>query len=172
MNNLGELVKFYKSGEKDAAVEIINIFKPIINKYKRNSYCEDMDNELILFMITVLEKMPLRDELLNDEKYLFSYILKSLKNKYVRINQKSYLKYKNELSNCDVLDYSQYELLQCDVEFKDMIKDLSNREKNILNKRYLYNLNESDIARELNTSRQYINKVHKNALNKLKKMYN
>ncbi|WP_347449171.1 sigma factor-like helix-turn-helix DNA-binding protein [Terrisporobacter vanillatitrophus] len=172
MNRLGELVKLYKNGEKDALVEIVDIFRPIINKYKRNSYCEDMDNELIVFMITVLEKMPVRNDLLDNEKYLFSYIFKSLKNKYMRINQKSYLRYKNELLNYDVLGYYGHESLQSDVEFQDIIKDLSNREKDILNKKYLYNLNESDIARELNTSRQYINKVHKNALNKLKVLYN
>lgn len=171
MNKLGELVKLYKNGEKDVLVEIVDIFRPIINKYKRNSYYEDMDNELIVFIITVLNKMPIKEDLLNNEKYLFSYILKSLKNKYMRVNQKNYLRYKSELLSCDALDYQGHESLQSDVEFQDMIKHLSIREKDVLNKKYLYNLNESDIARELNTSRQYINKVHKNALNKLKVLY-
>lgn len=172
MNRLSKLVKLYKNGEKDALLEIVDIFRPIINKYKRNSYCEDMDNELILFLITILEKITLREELFNNEKYLFSYIFKSLKNKYMRINQKSYLKYKNESLNYDAIEYREYELLQSDMEFQDIIKDLSTREKYILNQKYIFNLNESDIARELNTSRQYINKVHKNALGKLRNMYN
>lgn len=168
MNKLGDLVISYKSGEKEALIEIVKIFKPVINKFKRNSYCEDMENELILYMITLLEKMPIREEFLRDEKIIFSYIFKSLKNKYIRTNKKYYDKYSSERADDEFLNYKDYYLLESDVEFQDMIKDLSHCEKNILNKRYVSNLSESDIARELKTSRQYINKVHKKALHKLR----
>ena len=40
------------------------------------------------------------------------------------------------------------------------------------NKKYIYNLSEADIARELNISRQAVHKTHKRALNKLKNIYN
>jgi RNA polymerase sigma factor (sigma-70 family) len=172
MRKLGDLVVIYKNGEKEALMEIVNIFKPVINKFKRNSYCEDMDSELILFMITLLEKMPMREEFLKDEKVVFSYIFKSLKNKYIRVNKKHYIQYNRELPNEEIFNYKEYYSLESNVEFHDMIKDLSDCEKNILNKRYIYNLTESDIARELKTSRQYINKVHKKALTKLRTTHN
>lgn len=171
MHKLGDLVVLYKSGEKESLIGIINKFKPVINKFKRNSYCEDMDSELILFMITLLEKMPVREEFLKDEKIVFSYIFKCLKNKYMRVNKKYYNQYTREFVDDDILNYKEYYLLESDIEFQDIIKDLSDCEKNILNKRYVCNLSESDIARELKTSRQYINKVHKKALTKLKNIY-
>ena len=53
-----------------------------------------------------------------------------------------------------------------------MIKMLNESEKNIFIKKYVNDLSESDIARENNISRQYINKTHKNALKKIRKIYN
>lgn len=172
MKKLGKLVRQYKDGDNDALIEIIDVFKPVINKYSRNSYNEDMENELVLFMITLLDKMPVREEVLNNDKYVFLYILKSLKNKYIYINKKSYERYSNELLNNEYLNYHDYESLESDIVFYDMIKFLSDVEKNILIKKYIGNLSESDIARKFNTSRQYINRTHKKALNKLRKMYN
>lgn len=172
MCKLGNLVKRYKEGDKEALLGIIDIFNPVIQKYDRDSYCEDMGSELVLFMITVLDKMTIREDLFKEDKYVFSYILKSLRNKYISANKKSYIRYSKESLNNDFLNYQEYELLESNIIFNDMIKDLNDIEKNVLNKRYISNLNESDIARGLNTSRQYVNKVHKKALNKLKKMYN
>lgn len=127
-----------------------------------------MENELILFMITVLEKMPLREDLFKDDKYVFSYILKSLKNKYICVNKKSYFRFNNEVLNNEIFDYTESESIKSDIIFQDMIKGLSECERKILNKKYVFNLTESDISRELKTSRQYINKVHKKALGKLR----
>ena len=172
MQKLVDLVRNYKNGDKDALIKIINIFKPSINKYKRNSYCEDMDSELTLFMITLLDRMPIREEYLKDDKYIFSYISKALKNKYIRVNEKHYIKKIDDVPPDDFLNYSEYGSLESNVVFYDIIKDLSDNEKNILNKRYICNLTESDIARELKKSRQYINKVHKRALSKLRETCN
>ena len=39
-------------------------------------------------MITLLDKMPIREEFFKYDKYVFSYISKLLKNKYIRVNEK------------------------------------------------------------------------------------
>ncbi|XAM53788.1 hypothetical protein TVTCOM_39570 (plasmid) [Terrisporobacter vanillatitrophus] len=122
-------------------------------------------------MITMLEKVSKREDILKDDKYLTLYILKSLRNKYIEINKKNYNVYSNEIPSDKFLDYSGYDNLESDMVFYDIIKNLSSCEKNILIKKYIYNLNESDIARELNTSRQYINRTHKKALSKLRNIY-
>ncbi|MGL5713068.1 MAG: sigma-70 family RNA polymerase sigma factor [Paraclostridium sp.] len=168
MNKLVNLVMTYQNGDKDAFIEIINIFRPALNKFKRNSYCEDIDSELILFLITLLEKLEMRERFLEDDKYIFSYIFKSLRNKYIRINKKNYSTYSFELLNDEFSNFNISEYLETNVEFFDLIKGLSSCERNILDRYYINNLTESDIAKELNTSRQYINKTHKKALNKLK----
>lgn len=172
MQKLGDLVKDYNNGDKNALVEIINQFKPAINKYKKESYYEDLDSELTLFMINILGKISMREDILRDDKHLRFYILKSLKNKHIEINKKSYTIYSSEIPSDKFLDYNGYELLESDIVFYDIIKDLSICEKHILTKKYIHNIKESDIARELNTSRQYINRVHKKALSKLRDSYN
>lgn len=171
MKKLRELVKDYNNGDKNTLVEIINEFKPAINKYKKESYYEDLDSELTLFMMNILDKISKREDILKDDDYLRFYILKSLKNKYIEINKKSYNIYSSEIPSDNFLDYSGYELLESDIVFYDMIKKLNIYEKDIIIKKYIHNLNESDIARELNTSRQYINRVHKKALIKLRDTY-
>lgn len=172
MCKLGNLIKIYNDGDKEALIEIIDKFMPVINKYKKESYYEDIDSELTLFMINILEKVSEREEILKDDKYLTFYILKSLKNKYIEINKKSYNIYSSEIPSDNFLDYSCYELLESDMGFYDIIKNLSVFEKDILIKKYIHIMNESEIARELNTSRQYINRIHKKALNKLRNTYN
>lgn len=171
MNKLCNLIELYKKGEKESIVDIIDIFNPLLNKFKRDSYYEDIENELILFLITLLNKISDDKKTFLEDKYAFSYIHKSLKNKYIDLNTNGYLLYNKETNNDLIFNYKGYEDSFNNIIFHDMIKDLSISEKNIINKRYVYNLSEADIARELNISRQAVHKTHKRALTKLKKIY-
>lgn len=171
MNKLCNLIKLYKKGEKELIMDIIAIFNPLLNKFKRDSYYEDIENELILFLITLLDKIPSDKDFFTEDKYAFSYICKSLKNKYIHLNTNEYLLYNKETNNDLILNYKGYEDTFNNIIFHDMIKDLSISEKNIINKKYVYNLSEADIARELNISRQAVHKTHKRALSKLKNIY-
>ena len=51
MSKLCNLIRLYKEGNKDYLIDIINIFNPVLQKFQRESYCEDIENDLILFMI-------------------------------------------------------------------------------------------------------------------------
>ena len=172
MSKLCNLIRLYKEGNKDYLIDIINIFNPVLQKFQRESYCEDIENDLILFMIMLLDKMPIENEFFKEDKYAFSYIYKSLRNKYIYLNKKGYALYCNEINNDEVLNYNGYEDIFNDVIFNDMIRELSIAEQNIINKKNIYNLSEADIARELNISRQAVHKTHKRVLNKLKNIYN
>lgn len=167
MNKLCNWIELYRKGDKEVLVDIVKLFKPLLKKFERNSYCEDIESELILFIITLLEKMP-EGQTFKDDKYAFSYIYKSLKNKYIYINRKGYTIYNHEVSNDIALNQQGYYETFSDIVFNDMIEGLTTSEKNIMYKKYIYNLSNADIARELNVSRQAVYKIHKRALDKLK----
>lgn len=171
-NKLYYLVKRYRECDKDIIVEIIDIFNPLINKLQRDGGRDDIKNDLILFMFEVLYKIPLEKEVFKSDKYIISYVKKSLVNEFIRLNKincrnnnmessldESYLQ-----SNLSTNDYDK-------VIFNDMIKNLTNSEKDIFYKKYVLNYLESEIAKSKNITRQAVNKAHKNAIKKLRKDY-
>ncbi|MBO3444971.1 sigma factor-like helix-turn-helix DNA-binding protein [Clostridium sp. CCUG 7971] len=171
MNELCNLINLYKNGNSESLVKIIDKFKPIIYKLERYSYCEDLENELILSIIILLDEIQIKEEFLKEDKYVFSYIYKSIRNKYLKLNKRDYKIYIKEISSDNFLEYNGYNYMNSNIMFYDIIKNLTDTEKNIIIKIYLDNLSEADIAREMNISRQAINKQHKKALNKLRKVF-
>lgn len=171
---MGELytsVQKYKKGNMNEIINILDKFDPLLNKFQRNSCYEDMKSDLSLYMFNILTKLPLDKIYLNQDKYIVSYIHKSLKNKYININKMSQIITTNEI---DIKDsslsnsYIDNELSLITIE--DMIKDLTPKEKMVIRKVYIQNFKESEIAKELTLSRQAIHKTHKRALNKLRKL--
>lgn len=171
MSKLYNLVKLYKNGNKNAIIDIIEIYNPVLNKFNRNSYSEDMKNDLILFMITLLDKIAIEKKEFKEDKYIFSYIYKSLKHRYIYENSKRCHIYNNETTYDVLLNDVSYDNNFSNIVFKDMVKNLTKSEKYVINKKYLFNLSEADIARELAISRQAVHKTHKRALNKLRKLH-
>lgn len=171
MNKLCNLINLYKSGNSESLVKIVDEFKPIISKLERDSYCEDLESELILFIIVLLDEIQIKEKFLKEDKYVFSYIYKSIKNKYINLNKRDYKIYSKEVNSDNFLEYSGYNYINSNIIFYDMIKNLTDIEKNTIIKIYLYNLSEAEIAREMNVSRQAVSKCHKKALNKLRKCF-
>lgn len=73
-----------------AFVLILEKFEPQINKFQRNSVYEDMNSDLTLFMFNLLNKVPLEKECFKEDKYIISYISKSLRHQYIYLNKTNY----------------------------------------------------------------------------------
>lgn len=171
MGDLYNAIKNFKNGETDEIVYILNLFEPLLNKLQRNSNCEDMKNELSLFMFTVLNKIPLETQCFKEDKYIVSYIHKSLKYKYMSLNKLNQKIRSTEIESDFTLLNSFNDVNPTSyIFFNDIIKNLTKNEQNILQKIYIDGLNESEISRCLNISRQAVNKTHSRALKKLKKI--
>lgn len=173
MRDLYKSIKKYKDGQIEEILNILNAFDPLLNKFQRLSCYEDMKSELSLFMFNLIEKFPIEKDCFKEEKYIINYIYKSLKNKFIQIN-KLYQKVSLHEVDKDMEVLNNYDNKNpfSDIIFEDIIKDLTEKEKNILRKIYLYKLNESEVSRELNISRQAVNKAHLRSLSKLKKIKN
>ena len=72
----------------DIFILIMEKFEPKLNKLQRNSVYEDMKSDLILFMFKLLNKIPLEKDIFREDKYIISYINRSLKNHYIYLNKR------------------------------------------------------------------------------------
>lgn len=170
-NKLYFLVKGYREGDKEIIVDIIGIFNPLLNKLQRNGGRDDIKNDLILFMFDLLYKMPLEREIFKSDKYIISYIKKSLMNEFIRLNK---INCRNNMESSLDESYLQSEHESNDYDkviFNDMIKNLTDAEKDIFYKKYVLNYLDSEIAKSKNITRQAVHKAHKNAIKKLRKTY-
>lgn len=81
MSRLYDLIQDYRGENPDAIIDIIDIiekFEPLLGKFQRNGSYEDIKSDLILFMFKLLDNIPLDKEGFKEDKYLVSYIYKSL----------------------------------------------------------------------------------------------
>ena len=87
MRQLYNLIQDFRNGDSDTFILILERFEPKLNKLQRNSIYEDMKSDLILFMFKLLNKIPLEKEVFREDKYIISYINKSLQYQYIYLNK-------------------------------------------------------------------------------------
>lgn len=116
------LVEEFKKGDKNKFLDILLKFDPLLNKLQRNSCYEDMKNELTLFLFILLDKIPIELVNLKSDRYIISYIAKSIKYQYIHINKIHQNKNNNTLYlNEDVFNIGYTEDLS-NIILNDIIK--------------------------------------------------
>lgn len=171
-NRIYLLITAYRNGDSDKIVEVIEIFNPLLNKLHNKGSSDDMKSDLILFMFDLLFKIPIEKEVFCSDKYIISYIKRSLINEFIRLNKISCKNKNMEFSFDESYIKPKYtNTIYDEIIFKDMIKILNKREKEIFYKKYVLNYLDSEIAKSNNISRQAVYKTHKNAIKKLKKIF-
>lgn len=158
-------IKF--NNDKDSMEFMINKFYPLILKYsKGNCSIEDSISDLILFLIELLKCFPIEKSIFKEDKYIVSYIHKSMYHHSIKI-LKDNLRYCNEIS----LDESiyNYEYNSTNIIFFDLISTLSYKEQQLFIRKFLLNYKTSEIASDLKISPQNVSMSISRALNKLRK---
>lgn len=169
MLNLYTLIKSFKKGNEDAFEEILDIFKPLLNNLQRKNPYNDIYQELSIFLFEVLKKIPIHKDIFKEDKYIVSYITRSIKNHFIRINKK-YSKITNYEISDEVTPLNDIHIDTHHIIFTDLLNTLTDLEKQIIKYKYLYLYSDMEISELQNVSRQYINKIRKNALKKLQKV--
>lgn len=167
---LYELLLRCRNKDNDAVLDLIEKFKPLVNKYARNSVDDDIENELNLFLIELVRKIPIEKEIFREDKYIIGYIQTSLKHKYIEINKKNY--YKNKVDIDKILTLGN----ECnDIEsifIKNMLENLTLKEKKIIILRFYKRYSDNEIADMFNISRQAVNGTKRRALKKVERHVN
>ena len=166
-NSLKMLVENYKTGNKEAMNQIIIKMTPLVNKYARRLFkmeFEDMRQEMIIAIFEAVIKM----EGEYSEYQCLRYITNAVKFRYMELSRKSYMLEINE----EIVDYEtlgQFEEHRTnsysDIEFLYDLETKCDTSSAIKRKIYHYvvdyNLSDQEIAKNLNVSRQYINRCKK-----------
>lgn len=167
--SLYELIQLSQSGDRDALLEIINKFKPIIKKIVNKLDYEESETDLVILFIQMIQAMNLNKFTHLSEGALVNYIYKSLKNRSIDLFRKHTLKKVVELElNLDTLktevDLDTHifvkELLDADV--------LTSHQRLVLSQSYIYEYSDIEIAQILHISRQAVNKTRNRGIEALK----
>lgn len=170
MGQLYNLIQDFRNGNMDIFILIMEKFEPKLNKLQRNSVYEDMKSDLILFMFKLLNKIPLEKDIFREDKYIISYINRSLKNHYIYLNKINCRVKSKELALEEIHINNGDDNCFSNIIFDDIIKTLTHAEKDIIFKKYKLNYSDAEIARMKGISRQAIYKTHVRALSKIKKI--
>lgn len=158
---LSRILQEAKQNNDICTMELIQTFKPLINKYGRKlGY--DGESEITIFILKIINKMPCFD---SDDK-IVSYINTSVKNYYFHLLKSLKTEYpaQDELFENIVYENNKYS----DVEMCSIIKCLPVLQRKIIIGVYYIGYSESYIAEKLGISRQAVNNAKKRALNNLK----
>ena len=172
MRQLYNLIQDFRNGDSDTFILILERFEPKLNKLQRNSIYEDMKSDLILFMFKLLNKIPLEKEVFREDKYIISYINKSLQYQYIYLNKINYKVKSNEMILEETDINNRDDNCFSNIIFEDLIKNLTEREKDMIFKRYKLNYSEAEIGRMKGISRQAVHKTHVRALSKMTNLLN
>lgn len=171
--NLFDLIVLSRKGDDESILQLIDKFKPLINKYVRSlDYDEDSRQDLIIGMIECIHKIPLQKIEFESDKYIISYINTSLKNKYIHLskNRRKILSRETYEPTFNIIKDDNFSI-DSNLILDNMIKSLSETEKKIISSKYINGLKDSEIATLYNISRQAVNQTKNRALKKLKKTY-
>lgn len=168
--NIVEKVLDYKRGNENAILEVIEIFKPIINKYSRILDGEDTKQDLIIHLFKVLDKINLHNINFCKDKVIVSYIAKSIRNEYIRLAK---IKSKKTINETELnLDLEiAYNGEESEFELLDTFKILTKKEAYVMKLIYINYLSVTEVAQYMRLSRQAVNQIKNRALKKMRSIY-
>ncbi|WP_278475222.1 sigma-70 family RNA polymerase sigma factor [Megamonas funiformis] len=112
-----------------------------------------------------------------NDKTLISYISHSIKFEFYKYFKQQYNQSNTELNFLDEINYEENPTncisenrVFSDLEFLNLLKDLTDKERNVIINKYKYGFSVSEIAKKNKVSVQAVYKLEKRALNKLRKL--
>ncbi|OPF52045.1 hypothetical protein BH721_14510 [Clostridium baratii] len=170
--NLIRSIDDYQKGDKKAFELIYNDLEDTLRSIKYMFNDEEIYDVVICSMHEIILKIKISK--FDDEKYIINYIKKSLINRAldaIKANkkEKAIVSYNSDLLEININNSRNSLNIESSLEFYDLIKVLSNREKIVIERYFKYQESIADIAKDIGLSRQFVNKIKNNALIKLKK---
>lgn len=168
-DNLIEIAKKANCGDKEAILEIIVKFTPLIKKYSRLLYYDGADTDLIISFIETIYSLPVSGNM-KEDKEVVAYITISLRNEYIKLSKKY-----SEIKKMEIpLDDKLYCIKSNDdfdtnILIDDLMDNLSSLQKYILMEIFIEDRTEIAISKELKITKQAVNNAKNRALKRLRK---
>ncbi len=158
-----------KQGDKNALLDIILEFMPLINKYNRKYFKEDISSELIISMIEGLEKMDIANNI-SDGQFA-NYISTVIRNKYIDIVRKN-IRFNTEMLTDNITRYqtltTNIESIESKLNFYYLIKPLTKNQKWVLEQIFIHQKTEVEVAKDKGVTKQAIHNTKKQAFKRIK----
>lgn len=164
------LIKDFRSRDIQAFPLICNEFQGLINFYSFKTDDEDLYQDLTVFLLELLYGIKLDNFKEDSSDTLKRYIAVCLRNKYISYSKNKEKEKKLLIEYCKLnIGYSKANTDE--FWLKDFIKTLSDKQRMIIDYRYIYGYSDEEISRICNTSRQAVCRIRCKGLNKLRKFY-
>ncbi|WMJ77307.1 MULTISPECIES: hypothetical protein [unclassified Sedimentibacter] len=154
-----------KNNEEKSKLLILEKFRNSIDYYARklNYYCAKTD--LIIFMLTLINKLNLEKFKNFEERTAVKYIQISIKHEYIRLSKKnSYINSHEVLINTDIIDYIDKYKEELPSEGSEFINYMAENLVGNQKKVFLYSLNgysNTEISKLIGISKQAVGKIKK-----------
>lgn len=167
-NDIYNIIIKARNREPGFIEEVIKQFDIQINKYARLLEGEDTKQDMIIYLINVIDKIPISGNNFNNEKAIFSYISKSLRNQYIYLSKKKDVYSKFEMKiDIELVDKE----INNEIILLDIFEKLTSKEEYIMKLIYIYGFSVSELAKSMKITRQAVNQCKKRALKKIEEMF-
>jgi RNA polymerase sigma factor (sigma-70 family) len=170
VKNLTDLVAKAKQNDKDALMEIITTFIPLIKKYSRKLLYDGAETDLIITIIKLVKSCPVyNNNKPVEDKDIVSYLHISVIHEYIRLSKKFTNLMKMEIAlNEAIYLIPSNDNIENLLLINELLDKLPAMQRTILTELFLIGSTQTALAKKLNISRQAVNKNKFKALNKLK----
>jgi RNA polymerase sigma factor (sigma-70 family) len=165
-----QLVKKVQLKDKNALMELIQKFSPLMKKYSRKLNYDGAESDLIIGFIEILNKVPLEKTNMKNNKYILGYINTAVKNKFIALSKHNCSILNNEVElNLDITGEYKENSIENKLILKAALLSLPKYQRKIIVEEFCKDKTESELSKELKVSRQAINKTKNTALNNIKR---
>lgn len=173
MNTYQTIIESCKAGEEESFVMLVEKFMPLIKKYTRILYKDDVDDvrqEMSMALWEALQKIKRYD----DDGECTKYFSNALRCRFLELYRRSRKVNDNTIyaddsvmeneKSDECMNYTFSNLRQ---DILILLKGCREPVKEICMKMAFEDLSDAEIARKFNVSRQYINRIRRNFRSKL-----
>lgn len=169
MKDIIIIIERVKNGDKDYFLDLLDKFNPLINKYVKLLYEED-EEDSYSEMCLALWIAVIKIEYINSEGQVVNYLNNAIRRKFYELyrvsSTRNYFEKKSDMNEVDVKDNTNdYDMIDVYESWSQYMNTNSVKKKKIYKLILVEGLSDKEIAKALNVSRQYINRVR----NELKK---
>lgn len=170
-----ELIFRSQSGDKNATLELIEKFNPLLKKYAFRLFYDDAYNDLLADFVELLRNIKMENVHSKNEGSMVSYINKSIQSSYIK-ESVAVKKFRRFIPESEFKEEELYSLEAASAindtyfayEFPGIEKVLTKSETDVVKMIYLNGYSVCEAAQRLGTSRQAVNQMKNRALKKLK----
>lgn len=165
----------YQGGDSNAALELVEKFRPLIKRYAFFLHREDSFEDLQCFLLSMLKTWDTNRLSSTDDATIIRYIANSVKNEYIALSkQKAKERGTSYLEDATVPQVIEYEQKTStsdqynQLTLQDLHKVLNEYEFAIIYAIYFEQRSVAEVAQQRHKTRQAINQTKIKALKKLK----